>query len=588
MKAIHNTLRTLFWLAAAIFIGQLAGHAQERIAFSTNRDGNFEIYSMKADGSNPLRLTTNAAGDADPSFSADGTKIAFSSGRDGNAEIYVMNADGTDQTRLTNNLGSDWLPVFSADGTKIAFVSDRAGVNSEVWVMNADGTNQTQVTNAQYPAFSPAFSPDGTQILYSSFDGNAIEIFRINVDGSGNTNLTENTTTDNRDPSFSPDGTKIVYQVYQNGNWDIFTMNADGSNPVNITNRPGTSDTEPAFSPDGNHIVFNSNGDIWAMTNGGAGEINLTNNAANDMRPTWSPANVAPVLEDISIDPINEGGTATLTATINDGNPGDSFRLLVAWGEGGQPEEVYFPAGTTSIELTHVYEDDIVINTPSDNYQVIMHLHDQRFGLDIKDTQATVNNLDPTLSDLRIIPETVTVGKAFELKGNFDDAGYHGSVQDEALSVTIDFGDGQVNINPNVAPGLIDIFHTYQTVGSYTIRVKVTDNDQGEVIQTIPVVVSPPAPPAAPTDLRIDYIAANRVQIAWTDGSNNEDGFAIERCSNRGCSNFVQVGQAGANASVYLDTTLFANTQYYYRVRAFNLGGSSAYTNVVSAKTLRR
>jgi Tol biopolymer transport system component len=588
MKILNTKLNTLLWLVGLFAIAPLANYAQERIIFDSQRDGNYEIYSMKADGSNPLRLTTNSIFDGEPSVCTDGTKVVFTSNRDGNAEIYVMNADGTKQTRLTHNLGSDTHAAFSGDGTKIVFMSDRDG-NIDLFTMNADGTGQTNVTNSATgsPESTPSFSPDGTKILFSQFDGTSPEIFMINTDGTGKVNLS-NDPADDRDPQFSPDSTKIVFESRRNLNWEIITMNADGSNQVNITNRPGTNDADAVWSPDGSHIAYTSDGDIWVMTSGGAGEINLTNNPIGDGNPTWAPSNGAPVLENVSIAPINEGDTATLTATINDPNPGDSFRLVVAWGEGGQPEEHYLPAGTTSIELTHVYEDDVVINTPSDDYQVIMHLHDQRFGLEIKETNATVNNLNPTISNLRIIPEAVTVGKAFELKGDFDDAGYHGSVQDEALSVTIDFGDGQVNITSPAAPGLIHIFHTYQTIGTHTIKVKVTDNDQGVTIQSIPVVVSPPAPPAAPTNLRIDYIATNRVQIAWSDGSNNEDGFVIERCSNRGCANFIQVGQAAANTSVYLDANLFANTQYYYRVKAFNLGGSSAYSNIVSAKTLRK
>jgi len=68
--------------------------------------------------------------------------IAFHSGRDGNFEIYVMNADGTNPTRLTNNPAFDALPAWSPDGTKIAFFSDRDG-NGDIYVMNADGTNPT-------------------------------------------------------------------------------------------------------------------------------------------------------------------------------------------------------------------------------------------------------------------------------------------------------------------------------------------------------------------------------------------------------------------------------------------------------------
>ena len=78
--------------------------------------------------------------------STDGTKIAFVSNRDGNYEIYVMNSDGTGQTRLTHDPGEDTWPVWSPDGRRIAFASDRDG-NYEIYVMNADGTNQTRLTN---------------------------------------------------------------------------------------------------------------------------------------------------------------------------------------------------------------------------------------------------------------------------------------------------------------------------------------------------------------------------------------------------------------------------------------------------------
>ena len=79
-----------------------------RIAFMSNRDGDFEIYAMNADGSGQVALTANTATESSPEWSPDGSKIVFHSLRDGNAEIYVMNADGSGVTRLTNNPADDW------------------------------------------------------------------------------------------------------------------------------------------------------------------------------------------------------------------------------------------------------------------------------------------------------------------------------------------------------------------------------------------------------------------------------------------------------------------------------------------------
>ena len=76
---------------------------------------------MNADGTGQTRLTNNSAIDDGPAWSPDGTKIAFTSDRDGNYEIYSMNADGTGQTRLTNNAAPTSTPPGRPTGSKIAF-----------------------------------------------------------------------------------------------------------------------------------------------------------------------------------------------------------------------------------------------------------------------------------------------------------------------------------------------------------------------------------------------------------------------------------------------------------------------------------
>ena len=93
-----------------------------QIAFQSNRDGddNWEIYVMNADGTNPINLTNHLAEDTQPDWSPDGLQIVFSSNRDGdwekdrndNWEVYVMNADGTNPINLTNNRAWDSSPAW--------------------------------------------------------------------------------------------------------------------------------------------------------------------------------------------------------------------------------------------------------------------------------------------------------------------------------------------------------------------------------------------------------------------------------------------------------------------------------------------
>jgi hypothetical protein len=144
------------------FVAKIAMPAPAKTAFASNRDGNFEIYSMNADGGAQTRLTTNPAVDGTPTFSPDGTRIAFASARTGSGDIYVMNADGSGQTRLTTSAAIDASPAFSPDGTRIAFASSRTG-NGDVYVMNANGSAQTRLTTSSAVDAEPTWSPDGTR-----------------------------------------------------------------------------------------------------------------------------------------------------------------------------------------------------------------------------------------------------------------------------------------------------------------------------------------------------------------------------------------------------------------------------------------
>ena len=174
------------------------------IAFDTNRDGNFEIYAMNADGSNPTRLTNTSANEDLPAWSPDSSKIAFASNRDGTQDIYVMNADGGNQTRLTSSADVDFNAAWSPDGSKIAFQrGDGTNTKNDIYVMNADGSGQTNITNNTANNDQPAWSPDGSEIAFTtSRDGN-FELYSMNADGSNQTRLTNNSAVDT-EPAWQP------------------------------------------------------------------------------------------------------------------------------------------------------------------------------------------------------------------------------------------------------------------------------------------------------------------------------------------------------------------------------------------------
>jgi Tol biopolymer transport system component len=161
---------------------------------------------MNADGTGvPQQLTHNSVyGDVDPTWSPDGKRIAFMSERDGNWEIYVMNADGSGQANLTNNSANDRQPAWSPKGAKIAFTSDRDG-NIEVYAMTAGGRRQTNLTKTAGNDILPSWSPDGRKIAFTTNRDLATagdEIYTMNANGSGQTGFGGNSTVDDDAPSW--------------------------------------------------------------------------------------------------------------------------------------------------------------------------------------------------------------------------------------------------------------------------------------------------------------------------------------------------------------------------------------------------
>ena len=265
-----------------------------RIAFSTNRDGNDEIYTMNGDGSNPTRLTNNAATDRNPSYSPDGLTIVFVSNRDGNEEIYKMNNDGSNQIRLTNDAGRQAYPAFSPDGQKIVYVSGVFNSNTNplnLFTMNVDGSNPQQIPGpADVPSqqyFSPSYSPDGSKIIFSyttEFIAQPPRTWTMNANGTDRTLLGLYL------GSYSPDGRKIVYTnfVTQSNQLSFLSVsNADGSSAQNFAQTtfngivqgldwqpiPLTSRAAFDFDADGRSdvSVFRPSNGVWHLLRSQAG-----------------------------------------------------------------------------------------------------------------------------------------------------------------------------------------------------------------------------------------------------------------------------------------------------------------------------
>jgi TolB protein len=180
-----------------------------------------------------------------PAWSPDGTRLAFTSTRDGNPEIYVANRDGSDLRRLTNHPGIDITPTWSPSGTQVAFTSDRSG-SPQIYIVSADGVGApNRVTSESYcdkPTWSPA---PYNEIAYASRSGPGYDIKIIDLATRHVTGLTFGEGT-NESPAYSPNGRHIAFMSTRSGKSQIFTVARDGKNVRQIT-RTGNNE-QPDWS----------------------------------------------------------------------------------------------------------------------------------------------------------------------------------------------------------------------------------------------------------------------------------------------------------------------------------------------------
>jgi Tol biopolymer transport system component len=304
------------------------------IAFASTRDdptGNpllaAEIYLVNEDGTDPRRLTNNAAGDAFAALRPDGKVIVFDSNR-GRAEdeplntsdLFVMNADGSEQTHLTRGGSATWSPdcksiAFhgSASGTGTPIKSDpgAATTDSDIFVANVDdlltGTAvPSNITNSETLIDDdPDWSPGGQRIVYTAHPvtddpirSNQAEIYVLSVDGTGTPTALTGNNEEERGPSWAPDGTRIVYACRIGGgtsDFEICVMNADGSNVVQLTDN-SVPELTPTFSPDGQRIVFHrpvgGRFQLFTTNADGTDVVQLTNTAGLNLLANWGELRV--------------------------------------------------------------------------------------------------------------------------------------------------------------------------------------------------------------------------------------------------------------------------------------------------------
>lgn len=249
-----------------------------KLVFTSNRDGNEEIYLMDYDGNRQTRITYNEDLDMLPSWSLDkekilytsyrkgnpdlymfylytgktelvstgqanysadwsreGDLIVYTSTRSGNAEIYIKDMKTRKEKQVTFNRAIDTSPSWSPNSREIAFISDRGG-SAQVYIMDAEGSNVRRITTEGTRHDSPEWSPDGSQLAYTLMIGSGIDIYIYNLKNNSISKLTEDARR-NENPTWSPDGRHIVFTSNRSGTSQLYTVDYDGSNLRQLTSK---------------------------------------------------------------------------------------------------------------------------------------------------------------------------------------------------------------------------------------------------------------------------------------------------------------------------------------------------------------
>ncbi|MCG9131701.1 PD40 domain-containing protein [Candidatus Poribacteria bacterium] len=306
-RGVYTVFVTLMLLSSVLLTINVVAQdiGSEYISFSTNRNGNYDIYMIDRHGGNLQAILDGPADEIHARWSPNGRYLAYASNENAAFyDIYVMDMRTQQRWQLTDHAANDTNPTWSPDGTEIAFTSNR---REKYWVykMNIKGEKLTRLTKGEDDS-GPAWSPDGEWIAYNTLQpDNRVYLYIVSADGRKQKQLAT-TGGKGRKPAWSPDGKKIAFSSWELGiGLKIVTIDVESGTLHRVTlggrvpAGPAFRRYSPAWSPDGKWIAYVSDNlavqhKTFLYVVDAAGEeraesIQLTTHLSTNISPAWVP-----------------------------------------------------------------------------------------------------------------------------------------------------------------------------------------------------------------------------------------------------------------------------------------------------------
>lgn len=274
-----------------------------KIAYASNVDGDYEIFVMRADGSNVRQLTDNNVDDVEPAWSPNGRRLVFEQERldDGYDDLYIVDVrSGVVRPWIVVRELDEGDAAWSPDGRWIAFRGNDWGDGADVVAVTLD-RERGRIVSAQSENSTnsdPAWSPDGKHLaLVESYDGSVLYVASFCCSHGYKKRALAESGYGIHDVDWSPDGTCIAYTQNAAGASDIYTIRPEGGAPRLVHKAPLGGEVG-SWSPDGSRILFHADSagsyDLYTMRSDGTDVRRLTTTTGVDeITPAWWPPPVA-------------------------------------------------------------------------------------------------------------------------------------------------------------------------------------------------------------------------------------------------------------------------------------------------------